>query len=51
MESLELWNRGMAIHFPSVVVFAAGRIVGDTIPGMKARDVYERLLARELAKR
>jgi len=50
IESIELFERGMAIHFPSALVFAGGKIRGEIIPGAKEELLYEQLIALELAK-
>jgi hypothetical protein len=50
MQSIELYQRGMAIHFPSILVFSGGKIRGDIIPGAKQEDLYETLIKRELAQ-
>jgi len=51
MESVELFMRGMSVHFPSVLVFRNGKIQGETIPGAHTEDVYLTMIRRELARR
>lgn len=48
MESLELIFRGMPNHYPTVVVFAGGRIRGNPIPGVKEGVAYERMILDQL---
>jgi len=40
LQSLELLNRGMSEHYPSLVVFQNGEIVGRAFPGHKDADRY-----------
>lgn len=40
MESIELFNRGMLQHYPSVLVFAEGKVRGNLIPGWKHEATY-----------
>ncbi len=50
MESIELFEREMPIHYPSIVVFSGGRVVGPTIPGFKEAETYVRLIAENLKR-
>jgi hypothetical protein len=48
MESTELFERNMPNHYPSVIVFSGGKVVGPTIPGFKESDTYVGLIAQSL---
>lgn len=50
MESVELINRGMTIHFPAVLVFAEKRLARVPLFGVKPVEQYARLIQEELRK-
>lgn len=50
MESFELFERGLPNHFPSILVFDRGRIVGNPIPGVKETSAYITMIREELGR-
>jgi len=51
LESIELFNRGMGNHYPVMVVFKNGNIVGPVFPGVKEESVYLKFISERLAKK
>lgn len=50
IESIEMFNRGILNHFPSVILFSHGKILSRTIPGLKTATVYADLIEDQLVK-
>jgi hypothetical protein len=50
MQSLELFNRGMLIHFPSILVFSDQRIQGSIVPGWKTDVAYVQFVKERLGE-
>lgn len=50
MESFELFQRGMLVHYPSVLVFARGKVRGKLIPGWKHEATYVSWVKERLAE-
>lgn len=49
VDSLELMNRGVHVHYPAAVMFADGKIVGPRLPGHATADEYRAFLEPYLA--
>lgn len=50
IESIELLNRGMTMHFPSLLVYAKGKFVSPLYPGVKSKKDYESFIKQFFAK-
>ena len=49
MESQELFNRGMGNHYPSLLLFKRGKIIGPLLPGLKKEKTYVKFIKEQLA--
>lgn len=47
-ESFELFQRGVGVHYPTIVMFKNGRIVGPSLPGVKSESIYQELILERL---
>lgn len=48
IESLELFNRKMCMHFPAVLLYSHGKMVGPVYAGFKPEKVYSNFIQRQL---
>lgn len=51
IDSLELLNRGVHVHYPGIVLFAGGKIVGPRLPGHATAAEYREFLERHLPRK
>lgn len=50
LQSIELFQRGVGVHYPAIVLFENHKILGRSLPGVKREDVYIRLIQERLSK-
>lgn len=48
IESLELFNRKMCTHFPAILLYARGKMVGPVYAGYKPEKTYRQFIQRHL---
>jgi hypothetical protein len=50
IESLELVNQGLVQHYPAILVFSKGKIVGRVYSGYRDESTYRKFIKEQLAK-
>ena len=48
MGSADLFNRGMTLHYPSLVVYSHGKISSPMLPGYKSESFYKKFIQEHL---
>ena len=50
LESVALFRRGMGNHYPVLIVFSKGKLVGPLFPGLKSEGTYTKFIAEQLER-
>ncbi len=50
VHSIEVFNRSMNHHYPSILVYANGRIAEAMLPGVETVEGYEKFIREQIAK-